>query len=148
MIFVDSDLFVIDLRYQRDVKYTVNKQLLDHLIKENLITTSIFNILEVCGILSFNLNEQQLLDLYHHFPRKYNLKDITHLNVSDALPSFRLSLIIELMSRKASLGDTLIICSVLEKINEIDCFISWNASHFAGIIPKPTLTPAEFLKSL
>ena len=47
MIFADSDIFVIDLRYQRDEKYIENKQLLDIVIKENLITASLFNILEV-----------------------------------------------------------------------------------------------------
>jgi hypothetical protein len=146
MIFADSDIFVIDLRYQRDLKYAENRQFLDHVIKGSLVTTSIFNILEVCGILSFNLNEQQLLDLYYHFPRKYNLQGITNLGQADTLPSFRLSTIIEVMSRKASLGDTMIICSVLDKIHQIDFFISWNANHFAGKISKPTLTPAEYLK--
>ncbi len=146
MIFADSDIFVIDLRYQRDLKYSENRRFLDHVIKDNLITTSIFNILEVCGILSFNLNEQQLLDLYYHFPRKYNLQSIAHLDQADPLPSFRMSSIIEVMSRKASLGDTMIICSVMEIIQQVDFFISWNANHFAGKIPKPTLTPAEYLK--
>ena len=89
MIFVDSDIFVIDLRYQRDEKYKDNKQFLNKVIRENQITTSVFNILEVCGILSFNLNEQQLLDLYYHFPRKYNLHGMTHLDQSASLPTFR-----------------------------------------------------------
>lgn len=146
MIFVDSDIFVVDLRYKRDEKYKENKQFLDKVIRENLLTTSIYNILEVCGILSFNLNEQQLLDLYYHFPRKYNLQGMPHLDQAASLPSFRLSSIIQVMSLKASLGDTLIICSILEKINQIDYFISWNANHFAGRIPKPTMTPVEYLK--
>jgi len=47
MIFADSDIFVIDLRYQRDEKYIENKQFLDKVINENLVTTSLFNILEV-----------------------------------------------------------------------------------------------------
>ena len=146
MIFVDSDIFVIDLRYQRDEKYEDNKQFIEKAIAENLITTSIFNILEVCGILSFNLNEQQLLDLYYHFPRRYNIQGMAHLERTDMLPSFRISSIMEVMSGKASLGDTMIICSVLDIINRVDCLVSWNANHFAGKIPKPTLTPAEYLK--
>jgi len=145
MIFVDSDIFVIDLRYQRDEKYKDNKQFLNKVIMENQITTSIYNILEVCGILSFNLNEQQLLDLYYHFPQKYNLHGMTYLDQPASLPTFRLSSIIEVMSLKASLGDTLIICSILDKIKQIDCFISWNANHFSGRIPKAALTPAEYL---
>jgi len=147
MIFVDSDIFIIDLRYQRDNKYIKNRQFLDKVLAGNLITTSVFNVLEVCGILSFNLNDQQLLDLYYHFPQKYNLQCMHRIDHEAALPSFRLSLIIDVMSLKASFGDTLIICSVLEVINRIDCFVSWNANHFSGKIPKPTLSPAEYLES-
>ncbi len=44
MIFVDSDIFVIDLRYQRDEKYLDNKQFIEKAVAENRITTSIFNI--------------------------------------------------------------------------------------------------------
>lgn len=146
MIFVDSDIFVIDLRYQRDEKFEANKQFIKKVVPENLITTSIFNILEVCGILSFNLNEQQLLDLYYHFPRRYNIQGMVHLERTDTLPSFRISSIMEVMSCKASLGDTMVICSVLDIINQVDCLVSWNANHFADKIPKPTLTPAEYLK--
>lgn len=145
MIFVDSDIFVIDLRYQRDDKYTTNKKFLDKVSIDGMITTSIFNILEVCGILSFNLNEQQLLDLYYHFPRKYNLQGMSQLDRAEALPSFRISTILNVMSHKASFGDTLIICAVLKVISQIDYFISWNADHFSGKITKPTLNPAEYL---
>lgn len=147
MIFVDSDVFVIDLRYQRDEKYETNKQFLNLVSAEGITTTSVFNILEVCGILSFNLNNQQLLDLYHHFPRKYNLLGMDHIKLSAALPSFPLSSVFEIMSLKSSFGDSLIICSVLEVIDQIECFVSWNADHFTGKIPRSVLTPSEYLNT-
>ncbi len=44
MIFVDSDIFVIDLRYQRDEKYEDNKQFIkytDQLNQLNLLSRKI-----------------------------------------------------------------------------------------------------------
>jgi hypothetical protein len=35
--------------------------------------TAVFNLLELAGILSFNLNEQQLLNLLTLFPEQYHV---------------------------------------------------------------------------
>ncbi len=51
--FIDSDIFIIDFRYKKDKKYSQNLRFL-HSFPENEISgfTSIFNLLEVCGVLS------------------------------------------------------------------------------------------------
>lgn len=50
MIFIDTDVFVIDLRYKNDKKYKQNKTFLDIILKINddagKATTSIFNLLD------------------------------------------------------------------------------------------------------
>jgi len=148
MIFIDTDIFVIDLRYRRDNKFGDNKRFLDDVTGKNLSTTSVYNILEVCGILSFNLNEQQLLDLYFHFPRRYNLQGLALMKPDQRLPSFRISSIMDVINRKSSFGDALIICAAAERAKELDYFVSWNAEHFRDKLPLPVLTPAEYLKTL
>jgi predicted nucleic acid-binding protein len=60
MIFVDSNVFVIALRYPRDRNARANATFLEHLRDRTDAVTSVVNLLEVCGILSFNLNERQL----------------------------------------------------------------------------------------
>lgn len=75
MIFLDSDIFLIDLRYRRDLRYEKNAAfLLELKRRKRQAVTSIFNLLEVCGVLSFNLNEQQLVDLFYHLPTHYASK--------------------------------------------------------------------------
>jgi len=76
--------------------------------------TSYYNILEVCGILSFNLNKKQLFDLYYHFPRRYNLKSIRPLKPDTLLPAYSISSLMNVISKKASFGETLVICAVKE----------------------------------
>ena len=52
-------LFVIDLRYKRDRNFSVNRTFLERIAHNHTGVTTLFNLLEVCGILSFNLEEKQ-----------------------------------------------------------------------------------------
>jgi DNA-binding Xre family transcriptional regulator len=61
IIAVDSDVFVRDLRYLRDREYGINKQFLEILRAAKNGFTTLYNLLEICGILSFNLNPGQLI---------------------------------------------------------------------------------------
>ncbi len=144
MIFIDTDVFVIDLRYRRDEKYGDNKLFLEQATSAGA-TTSCYNILEVCGILSFNLNKEQLYELYYYFPRRYNLKNITPLKPHELIPAFSISSLLNVMSKKASFGDTLVICAAKDLKERLDCFVSWNAEHFKGKLEVEVLTPAEYL---
>ena len=145
MIFVDTDVFVIDLRYRQDEKYSDNKVFLSKAANSG-VTTSYYNILEVCGILSFNLNKKQLFDLYHHFPQRYNLKDIRPLKPNQLLPAFSISSLMNVMSMKVSFGDTLILCAAKSLGERLEYFVSWNAEHFTGKLDVDVLTPVEYLR--
>jgi len=58
-----SDIFVRDLRFLRDRDYGANRRFLEALRTAKNGVTTLYNLLEVCGILSFNLNSQQLKEL-------------------------------------------------------------------------------------
>ncbi|GFP22369.1 hypothetical protein HKBW3S06_01597, partial [Candidatus Hakubella thermalkaliphila] len=74
-VFIDSDIFIRDLRYPKDQRFRENSAFLEQVYKGKLKGfTSIYNVLEVCGILSFNLSEERLLELYAGFRDKYNLQ--------------------------------------------------------------------------
>ena len=72
MIFVDSNLFVIDLRYASDATYRINRRALDRVGRRTSGITSVLNVL-------------------------------------------------------------------------LTAFLSWNATHFAGKLAVPALTPREWL---
>ncbi|MBE3588414.1 MAG: hypothetical protein IMW93_07660 [Thermoanaerobacteraceae bacterium] len=148
MIFLDSDIFLIDLRYRRDQKYSANAGFLAQLQKsKETAVTSLFNVLEICGILSFNLNAQQLIDLYHHLPARYNLKIYPELKQRISLPRIPVKQILQVIQNKASFGDALIICIILEMGPVVSHLVSWNARHFVHHLPVPALTPAEALEA-
>jgi hypothetical protein len=54
---IDTPVFVIDLRYRRDKNFAANRSFFDRIAQDQGGATTIFNLLEVCGILSFNLTK-------------------------------------------------------------------------------------------
>ncbi len=74
MIFVDTSVFVIALRYTRDRHARTNGAFLRVLADRGGGVTSIVNLLELCGILSFNLNDRQLQALFLHFARRFGVR--------------------------------------------------------------------------
>lgn len=146
MIFLDSDVFLIDLRYRRDDKFSENAAFLAALRRSGQqAVTSIFNVLEVCGILSFNLNERQLLELYHYLPAHYNLRVYPSGDLGSLLPRLTARRILKVMARKASFGDALVLSVVADMGLLVSHYVGWNARHFVAHLSVPALTPAEAL---
>ena len=73
LILIDTNVFVIDLRYKRDTNFRLNKSFLSFVAQNGSGFTTIVNLLELCGILSFNLNQDQLLDLWTYFQDRHKI---------------------------------------------------------------------------
>lgn len=142
---IDTSVFVIDLRYKRDKNFAVNRSFLDRIAAERRGATTIFNLLEVCGILSFNLNETQLKELVHYFPQHYRLEVFPHSTFESPLPALKTGDLFEIISKRTGLGDALILGAIEKHIPGAARFVSWNAHHFDGRLSIPALTPREFL---
>lgn len=144
MIFIDSDVFLIDLRYRRDPRHKRNKAFLRQIFDSGQGVTTIFNLLEICGILSFNLNIQQLKEFFHYFPVHYNVKVLPKTSDKIDLPTLTVKKVFAVISQKAAFGDALILAFLMENyFGEISSIVSWNASHFVGRVPLPVYTPQE-----
>lgn len=143
MIFVDSDVLLIDLRYRRDARFPENVRFLSALSLSQKGVTSLYNLLEVCGILSFNLNAQQLVELFYYLPRRYRLQVYPRPDLARHLPAPAVGELLQGMARRASFGDSLIIHAARKL--PLTHFVSWNARHFAEHFSLPVLPPAEAL---
>ena len=125
-------------------KFDENKEFINKAVGSNLATTSVYNLMEICGILSFNLSSQQLYELYLYLPQRYNLQLDYKIHPKQRLPTIDQGSILEIMVKKASFGDSLII-SATKDIPLLTCFVSWNARHFEQHLSIPAITPANFL---
>jgi predicted nucleic acid-binding protein len=145
--FIDTNIFIIDLRYRRDRHFKINRLFLDFVARQGKGITSIINLLEVCGILSFNLNRQQIMELFYYFPKRYNVDILPSHELDSFLPETPVEALIEVIYKKASFGDALVANIVQGSMTEDGLFLSWDAAHFKHLLSVRTLTPAEFLQS-
>jgi hypothetical protein len=145
LIVVDTNVFVINLRYPRDRHFPVNRRFLHGLTQTGRGVTSIFNVLEVCGILSFNFNTQQLRELFHHFSQRYQVQILPFATLDRPLPLLSGTDLFGYLEQKASFGNALLMATIANHLPGAAQFISWDAPHFRGKIHLPVWTPGEFL---
>ena len=149
MVAIDSDVFLIDCRYQNDTKYALNRQLLDELaVRQVERATTVFNVLEICGVLTFNLNPAQLRAFYANFARHYGVR-VLGPQLPDRLGQRMIDLLagrtLGVVLRRVSFGDALTVLTA-ESTPEVTEFITWNARHFVGKTHLDVKTPERWLE--
>ena len=145
MIFVDSNLFVIDLRYPDDANYRVNRRALARLGRDRTGMTGTLNVLEICGILSFNLSAVSLHALYVHFAERYRVTVVPGGGYDTQLPAPARD-VLAMMEKRMALKDAEIALTVEQHSASLNAFVTWNAKHFAGKLSVPVLTPRQWLR--
>lgn len=144
MVLVDSDVFVLDLFYPKDKRAKANKAFIE--LDGPQRATTIFNVLEICGIASFNKSPEEVKRLFYEFHQIYHL-EILYPEVS--LPSaeeFLKRLLAGVFSKilfKMNFSDALIL-STAEPF-ALSAFVTWNTKHFEGRTAMQLSTPVEFL---
>ncbi|GAB4416685.1 MAG: hypothetical protein OHK0032_12730 [Thermodesulfovibrionales bacterium] len=147
-VFIDTNVFIIDLRYRNDSNFKTNRDFLDFIAKHGRGITSIVNLLEICGILSFNLNRQQIQELFYYLPEKYRIGIIPSHDMDTIFPEAHVKAVMSIIYRKASLGDALIANIVNDYVKGKAVFISWDAGHFKNLLSIEAITPHDFLLSI
>jgi hypothetical protein len=145
LILIDTNIFVIDLRYKRDTNFRLNKSFLSLIAQSGSGFTTIVNLLELCGILSFNLNQDQLLDLWTYFQDKYKITVLPEPNLQNDFPSIEINRLFGILSKKTSFGDALTISIAEKYLSFVSTMVTWDDEHFKGKFPGNVLTPNAFL---
>lgn len=114
--------------------------------RRGFAVTSIFNVLEVCGIMSFNLASKQLLALYSDFCRHYNIQVLFPANTKGDL-QYDIPRVVWQIQKKQSLGDAQISYVIERFSGDLTHFLSWDAKHFQGKLSIPTMTPKAYLEA-
>ena len=145
LVLIDTNIFVIDLRYKRDSNFKLNKSFLSAVAQSGSGFTTIVNLLELCGILSFNLNQDQLIDLWTYFQGRYKITVLPEPNLQNDFPSIEINRLFGILSKKTSFGDALMI-SVAEKcLSFVPTMVTWDDEHFKNKFAGKVLTPNAFL---
>jgi hypothetical protein len=144
VIFLDSNVFVIDLRYRDDPLYAENSRFLDAVRRRGIGVTGLINVLETCGILSFNLSAQQLVELFVHFAGRYGVLVVPGCGWDTSVPDASVRELLEKMQLRMCLKDAEIALQAQGIQPPVEAFVTWNARHFEGRLPFSVLTPREW----
>ena len=145
LILIDTNVFVIDLRYKQDVNYRMNLAFLDTVAKRGTGFTTLINLLELCGILSLNLNEKQLLDLWRYFQERYKVTVLPPPDMTSDFPGFRIEDLFEQFQKKISLGDALMLTVTQKNLSFISTLVTWDKDHFKSKFQGIVMTPREYM---
>lgn len=146
MILLDADILLLDIRYPRDAHFGVNERLLKTLQERELKRgITLYTLLEVVGVLSFNLPAEQIQRFYTLLPGRYGSQVVPALAINQEVPTFTPSAILAFIEKKMALGDALQALYLQRFAPHATCLLSWNARHFQQKLSVPALTPEEWL---
>ena len=148
LILIDTNVFVIDLRYKRDTNFMLNQSFLSFVAHNGSCFTTIVNLLELSGILSFNLNKDQLFDLWTYFQDRYKITVLPEPNLQSDFPSIEINRLFGILSKKTSFGDALMISAAEKYLSFVSTMVTWDNEHFKDKFVGKVLTPDEYLADL
>ena len=142
---IDTNVFVIDLRYPRDRNFGVNRRFLNAIKRERSGVTTTINLLELCGILSFNLNQRQLSTLWEQFPDRYGVDVLSAADLDAPLPKTGVGELFALVQRRMSLGDAQFLLTARKHVAFASTLVTWDRDHFLDRFAGRVATPEEIL---
>ena len=145
LVLIDTNVFVIDLRYHRDPNYTQNRRFLHGIELSDRGFTTLVNLLELCGILSFILNRNQLNDLWVHFSRKYGVSVLPTPDLRAQSPVVEQKRLFELIVSRTSFGDALMVATAERYLPFVPTLVTWDKEHLQDIFEGTVLTPKDYL---
>jgi len=150
MVVIDTGIFILEFRYHRDPKYPINKRFLST-IQATGGATTIYSIMEFLGGISFNVNPAELAKWRSWLRDAYNLAIIWPETRAIDADSFAHSLLysrpFERMCRTPIAFVDSLILDLVEQIDLVEAFITWNTKHFVGKTSIAVKTPEEYLAS-
>ena len=142
---IDTNVFVIDLRYPRDRNFGVNRRFLDAIKRQRSGITTTINLLELCGILSFNLNQRQLRTLWEQFPGRFGVDVLPTAEFDAPVPKMGVGELFALLERRVSLGDGQFLLTARNHVAFAKTLVTWDRDHFVERFAGRVVTPEELL---
>jgi hypothetical protein len=147
MVLLDSNLFVIDRFFPRDTHYQTN-----HAFVQTLPTLeaglSIFTLLELCGIASFNLSPKELRTWLHDFSTRYQVHVLDPWGIGSEASQVWFGLFLKQLSgqitQKMTFGDAVLLREAEQYA--VAAIITWNIKDFVRRTAIPVFTPEAYLQ--
>ncbi len=149
MVVIDSDVLLLAFAYPNDDRQKANQKFLE-VVQTAQPATTIYNVMETLGQLSYNLSAEQLDGWQDWLANAYNLTIIWDTDSKEKVdPETWREIIYErpfqkMQTVRMAFMDALILSSA-EHTPDVEYFVTWNAKHFKGKTTLTVLSPEEYL---
>jgi len=148
LVFLDSNLFLIDRFFRRDAVYPANRKFLDRLHDIDA-TIPLITLLELCGAASFRLNEAEADLWLHDFTTVYPVRVLDPFGAGpEPAAGWIGSWIDDLsryVSRRMTFGDAML-AREADRYGA-EALVTWNVKDFEHRTGVPVCRPDEFRES-
>jgi hypothetical protein len=147
VILLDADVLLIDIKYHNDPKFARNRLALTALAASGsplAVPTQV--ILEVVGVLSFNIPAADVPKVWPRVRSAYNLQVVPDPAVVPDHCGCTPDEVLAQMVKKMAAGDAVIAAQIEKYAPGAIAFITWNLKHFRGNLVITVLTPEEWLQ--
>ncbi|NOX61710.1 MAG: hypothetical protein GXP42_07165 [Chloroflexi bacterium] len=149
MVALDTDVLVLAFAFHRDPRQEVNTRFLTFVQKQKPVVT-IYSVMELLGRLSFNLSAERLAQWPSWLQDRYSLSLLyprtTNLDATTFFLNEMVDRPFEMMKKRRMPFLDALILDLVERADDIQMFVTWNARHFSGKTSLDVLTPAQYLR--
>ncbi len=146
MILIDTNVFIIDRFFPNDEHYDANKAFVGKLDSLDAFV-SVYNLFELLGLASFNLNEEEFKRWFYEFDHVYAVRILYPPGLDNSLDNHFIWLwtrLFAVMSKRMTYVDALLLA--LAESLEAECIVTWNKRDFEGRTEEVSvLNPEDFI---
>jgi predicted nucleic acid-binding protein len=147
MVFLDSNIFIVDRFFPRDSLYPQNRAFIEKLASIDAAVSS-FTLLELCGVASFRLSVDELDDWLFGFDAMYPtyVLDVYGLTGNDCEARWNIFVqeVAANIAKKMTFGDAVLLREAQNY--DAEAIVTWNTKDFARRTRLDVLNPTAFLR--
>ena len=149
MVAIDTDIFVLAFAFHQDTRQAVNTRFLTQ-VRAHTPVVAIYSAMELLGQLSFNLSPERLAQWQVWLQDYYGLTllypETAELNATIFFQEeFIERPLMRMQRQRIPFLDGLIL-GLVERVANVEAFVTWNARLYRGKTHLTVLTPAEYLE--
>jgi hypothetical protein len=146
LVFLDSNLFIIDRFFKGDAAYPTTRAFLE-LLPGISAAVPLMTLLEICGVASFRLSSVEAERWLHRFIAVYPLQILNPFGADQvSAGAWFASYTDDLMryiARRMTLGDATL-AREADRYGA-EAIVTWNVKDFSGKTAVSAMTPDEYL---
>jgi len=147
LVFLDSNLFIIDRLFRRDALYPANHAFLARL-EEIVGAVPLMTLLELCGAASFRLSVVEAERWLHAFAAVYSVRIVDPFGMREESAAAWFGAwaddVARYIARRMTFGDAVLAREADRYAAE--AIVTWNVKDFQGRTAVPVHTPDAFFQ--